>query len=55
MNDNVKGVIFLGVIGLALIILFSLGLCDGHREACASVKAEWREGKCVRIIVEDVK
>jgi hypothetical protein len=29
-------------------------MSDQH-EACASVKAEWRDAKCVRVVVEDVK
>jgi len=55
MNDNVKGVICLGVIALGLIILYSFGLRDGHREACTSIQAEWRDSKCVRVVVEEVK
>jgi len=38
-----------GVIGLGL------GFWGGHTEACASIQAEWRDNKCVRIVVEDVK
>lgn len=46
---------FLGGLLIGLVIGANLGVSAGHNEACASVKAEWRDGKCVRVIVEDVK
>ena len=48
-------VAFVGGVVIGLISGHGWGKIDGHREACASIQTEWRDGKCVRIIVEDVK
>ena len=32
-----------------------LGEINGHHQACASIQTEWRDAKCVRVVVEDVK
>jgi hypothetical protein len=48
---------------LLAIYFLVLGFCIGalvgtpvgHHEACASIQAEWRDKKCVRVVVEEVK
>ena len=45
----VVGVLFGGV------LFNEVSKNTGHHEACASIQAEWRDGKCVRVVVEDVK
>ena len=47
----------LGIPALLLSMAFgySAGRDSGAKEACATVHAEWRDGKCVRVIEEEVK
>ena len=46
---------------LVALYFLALGFCGlvgvlvGHNEACASVQAEWRNDKCVRVVEEEVK
>lgn len=57
MDDS--NIIFLHVFCAAAVCFFiiggAIGVNRGHEQACASVHAEWRDGKCVKVIVEDVK
>jgi len=55
-NDS-EGVAMLvaGCFVISCAIGLVLGLWVGHTEACASIKTEWRDNKCVRVVVEDVK
>jgi hypothetical protein len=41
--------------GLIFLGGFGFGYFAGTKDACASIKAEWRDNKCVRVVVEDVK
>lgn len=54
------------VIAMIAVIFSSLSLCivwykfgkeEGRQEACASIQpdAKWRNGKCVKVIFEDLK
>ena len=48
-------VAFVGGVVIGLMSGHGWGKIDGHHEACVSIQAEWRDSKCVRITVEDVK
>ena len=53
-DDNVDKLIFFGFLFL-IFVSFVFGYMLGSYSACDSVHAEWRNGKCVRVIVEEVK
>jgi hypothetical protein len=55
MKDDTLFVLFVVWSFLLGIGSFSLGYSKGTKDACASIKAEWRDNKCVRVVVEDVK
>jgi ABC-type transport system involved in cytochrome c biogenesis permease component len=54
---------FVPIVIIAIIVLpigipimaFSFGRAEGLKTACESIQAEWRDSKCVRVVVEDVK
>ena len=46
---------FVGGVVIGLMGGHSMGEISGHHQACASIQAEWRDAKCVRVVVEDVK
>lgn len=51
--------LFLGL-GIPAVLLsmafgYSAGRDSGVKEACSSVQAEWRNDKCVRVVLEEVK
>ena len=40
---------------LAMAFGYSAGRDSGIKQACSSVQAEWRNDKCVRVVLEEVK
>jgi hypothetical protein len=55
MKDDTLFVLFVAWSFLLGILSFSLGYFQGTENACASIQAEWRDKKCVRVVVEEVK
>jgi hypothetical protein len=60
MKDDILFVLFVIVLFVIWSFLlglgsFSLGHFQGTEDACASIQAEWRDDKCVRVVVEEVK
>ena len=55
MKDDSLVVLFVIWSFLLGIGSFSFGYFRGTEDACASIQAEWRDKKCVRVVVEEVK
>jgi hypothetical protein len=55
ITDWLIAVAFVGGIIIGCWFGHSWGEINGHDQACASIQTEWRDAKCVRVVVEDVK
>ena len=53
-DESVFLLVALGITAVGLLI-YAVGNTRGAKDACATVHAEWRDGKCVRVVVEEVK
>ena len=53
-EDPVFSLVVLGIMAL-LVCSFGAGYFHGTEDACASIQTEWRDKKCVKVIVEEVK
>jgi len=56
-RDDSEGLAMLvgGCLVVGCVIGLMLGFWGGHTEASASIQTEWRDAKCVRVVVENVK